>query len=121
MRFISPEEEFELNRRSQRGREKRGHPTPSVADDIAVPESLKHGRTEIRNIATVLPIGTMIQSNNFRVKGPVITPMMVEFFHEYLENNPNIKRVAVIGFNSGILSFFFSLCRIYDRNVPDGS
>lgn len=49
----------------------------------------------------MLPLGEFAKNKGIRVKGPVITPMMVEFFHDYLEKHPTIKKIAVIGFNSG--------------------
>ena len=62
----------------------------------------KKAKKDIREIATVLPSANIAKGKQIRVVGPQITPMMVEFFHEYLDQHRTIKRIAVIGFNSGM-------------------
>ena len=62
----------------------------------------KKAKKDIREIATVLPSANFAKGKQIRVVGPQITPMMVEFFHEYLDQHRTFKRIAVIGFNSGM-------------------
>lgn len=72
-----------------------------VIEDTDSHPEWKKGKKDIREISTVLPLGEFVKSKGYSVKGPIITPMMVEYFHEYLAKNPKIQRIAVLGFNSG--------------------
>ena len=103
MQFISPEEGNAILQAEKNATKKRERPTKNTKDqeeEDLHPDWTK-GRKDTREISTVLPLGEFAKNKGIRVKGPVITPMMVEFFHDYLEKHPTIKKIAVIGFNSG--------------------
>ena len=61
------------------------------------------GKKDVRGIQEFLPCAKRFHERNLKSKGPQITPMMMEFFQDYLLRNPSIKRIAVIGFNTGKL------------------
>jgi len=68
------------------------------------------GKKDIRGIQEFLPCAKRFHERSQKSKGPQITPMMMEFFQDYLLRNPSIKRIAVIGFNTGrfLSQSFFS-------------
>lgn len=103
MQFISPEEGNAILQAEKNATKKRERPTKNTKDqeEEDIHPDWKKGRKDTREISTVLPLGEFAKNKGIRVKGPVITPMMVEFFHDYLEKHPTIKKIAVIGFNSG--------------------
>lgn len=113
MTFISPEEAVKITRTEDETKRKRGRPTKTTIDPIVgrptdpteplddVKPEWKKAKKDIREISTVLPMASFVKERKINVIGPQITPMMVEFFHKYLEEHPSIKRIAVIGFNSG--------------------
>lgn len=112
--FISASEEAHILQNESSSKRKRSKPAGNdhLLEETDMHPEWKKGKKDIREISTVLPIADYVKSNGFKVKGPIITPMMVEYFHEYLQKNPKIQRIAVLGFNSGINSGLF-LSRIY--------
>ena len=119
MQYITPEQEQEINAINDIRTSKHSHVAPSMPNKkLHTPESLQRRDVDIRDVSTVLSVGEFVRSRNYRVKGPVITRMMVEFFHEYLEQNNSIKRIAVIGFNSGNCALTTFNIRSYNRNLP---
>lgn len=119
MQYITSEQEQLINSQNNAEKRKRPHVAENRPDlNLAMPETLQRRDVDNRDISTVLSIGEFVKSRNYRVKGPVITRMMVEFFHEYLEKNANIKRVAVIGFNAGSFAPFILRNRPHNRNLP---
>ena len=120
MPFISGSEEAKILQNSEiASTRKRRKPATDkqVIDEIERRPEWKKGKKDIREISTVLPLAELFKSKNYRILGPIITPMMVEYFHEYLQKNTKIQRIAVIGFNSGNLYIELFICRIYNRNV----
>lgn len=103
--FISASEEANILQNEVTSKRKRSKPAiekPIVEETDSHPE-WKKGKKDVREISTVLPLAEIIKSKGYNVKGPIITPMMVEYFHEYLQKNPKIQRIAVLGFNSGMI------------------
>lgn len=132
MTFISPEEAVKITRTEDETKRKRGRPTKTTIDPIIgrrmdsveplddVKPEWKKAKKDIREISTVLPMASFVkEKKTINVIGPQITPMMVEFFHKYLEEHSSIKRIAVIGFNSGVYLPTHLIPRIHHRNVPD--
>lgn len=120
MQFISPEEGNAILQAEKGATRKREKPSKALKEqEEDLHPDWKKGRKDTREISTVLPLGEYAKNKGIRVKGPVITPMMVEFFHDYLEKHPTIKKIAVIGFNSGTARPFSATRRIHHRNVPD--
>lgn len=114
MTFISPEEAVKITRTEDDTKRKRGRQTKTTIEPIIgrqvdsdellddVKPEWKKAKKDIREISTVLPVASFVkEKKTINVIGPQITPMMVEFFHKYLEEHASIKRIAVIGFNSG--------------------
>ncbi len=95
MTFISPEEAVKITRTEDDTKRKRGRQTkttiePIIGRQVDSDELLDDVKPEWKKAKKTI-----------NVIGPRITPMMVEFFHKYLEEHASIKRIAVIGFNSG--------------------
>lgn len=108
--FISASEEAQILQNESSTKRKRAKPTgnENLLEETDLHPEWKKGKKDIREISTVLPLAEVLKSHGVKVKGPIITPMMVEYFHEYLQKNPSIKTIAVLGFNSGIIFVFVS-------------
>ena len=107
--FISASEEANILQNESTSKRKRTRP---ANEELVIEETESHpewkkGKKDIREISTVLPLAEFVKTKGYSVKGPIITPMMVEYFHDYLEKNPKIQCIAVLGFNSGIISYSF--------------
>lgn len=81
----------------------------------------ERGKKDIREIFSVLPSAERMQKRNQKAKGPQITPMMVEFFQSYLNENTHIKKIAVLGFNTGIDPLFRFSFHFQDIQVKPSS
>ena len=107
--FLSASEEANILQNESTSKRKRSRP---VNEELVIEGTESHpewkkGKKDIREISTVLPLAEFVKTKGYSVKGPIITPMMVEYFHDYLEKNPKIQCIAVLGFNSGIISYSF--------------
>lgn len=113
--FISASEEAHILQNESSTKRKRAKPAGNehLLEETDLHPEWKKGKKDIREISTVLPLAAELKSHGCKVKGPIITPMMVEYFHEYLQKNPKIQRIAVLGFNSGIIFVSF-LSRLYN-------
>ena len=119
MQYITPEQEEMINEQNSAGKRKRSHVAVTRPDmNQPAPKNLQRRDIDIRDISAVLSVGEFIKSRNFRVKGPVITRTMIEFFHDYLEKNASIKRIAVIGFNAGSFAHRTLTSRSHNRDLP---
>ena len=89
-------------------------------DNKTTPSSEKEGDT--RNITDILPSAQYLLSKRVPIQEPPISVELVDYIMTYIEENPHIRSVAVIGFNKGMHLEFCKLVfmsRINRRILPE--